>query len=92
MKPERPNVRDQLRSLWIKYLGDSFDTGKDFISSGGDSMTAIRLIRDIESLFDMEIDLSLLANNLTLDQLFLSITGHESCSHRSPPDDDWFAL
>lgn len=74
------NSEAEVVELWRKYLGPMADLQVDFIAEGGDSLTALRLLRDIENRFDMEFDLGKLIDGITIEQLIAQIENSRGSS------------
>lgn len=72
------NSKTEVVELWRKYLGPTANLQADFIAEGGDSLTAVRLLRDIENRFNMDFDLSKLTDGITIERLIAQIEGNRA--------------
>lgn len=60
---------DFVAERWRQYLGHEADLDRDFVTLGGDSISAMRLLRDLEDEFETELDLEGLKTGLTVAKL-----------------------
>lgn len=65
---------DKLIELWKKYTIPPFSFEKDFFQSGGDSLSAINLIVDIQNTFATRISLEAFMRNPTIQYLIAQAT------------------
>jgi fatty acid CoA ligase FadD9 len=81
-------IEQRLKTIIETTVGQSFSTGKEddvFISTGGDSLTAVRLSRMIENDLGISVPLrALLQPNMTLQQLAAVIKDPSQISSMSP--------
>jgi acyl carrier protein len=52
----RTDVFAQLSAVWVRILGHPVGPDDDFFDSGGDSLTAIRMIVEVQQTYRVEID------------------------------------
>ncbi len=54
--PERQAVSERLTEMWSRILRRDVAPQDDFFDSGGDSMTAVRMIVEVQTAFGVQID------------------------------------
>jgi acyl-coenzyme A synthetase/AMP-(fatty) acid ligase/acyl carrier protein len=64
------SVSQKIRSVWVNYLpGSSFEHNLGFEEAGGDSMSFVHFLADLQALFDREIPLQRWGKNVKPQQL-----------------------
>jgi acyl-coenzyme A synthetase/AMP-(fatty) acid ligase len=64
------SISNKIRAVWVTYLNSSsFENNLGFEEAGGDSMTFVHFLADLQALFDREIPLQNLGKNVKPQQL-----------------------
>lgn len=62
-----------LAKLWEKYTLNSNDINADFFESGGDSLSAINMIVEIQNIYGLDVSLESFMRNPFLSFLYKAI-------------------
>jgi acyl carrier protein len=66
-------ISNELVHAWSNIFGKSVNQTDDFFDLGGDSMTAIRMVSDLQARYGVEIDLEMFFNEPTITRLACAI-------------------
>jgi acyl carrier protein len=66
---ERKAITNNLTELWEKILRKEVDVEDDFFESGGDSMAAIRMVMEVQSTYNLEIEVETFFMEPTISRL-----------------------
>ncbi len=65
----RAAVSTGLLELWARILNKAVGPQDDFFDSGGDSMSAVRMIMDVQSTYGVEIDVETFFEAASVERL-----------------------
>lgn len=82
--------RTQLTTLWWTTLGRDAHTS-DFVRAGGDEITALALLAEVNASFDVDITLAEFMRRSTLDGLIALVGNAPRRSGQPPPTTDFAA-
>ncbi len=78
------SLSQKIRSVWVNYLpGSSFENNLGFEEAGGDSMSFVHFLADLQALFDREIPLQRWGKNVKPQQLMGWLKNEETNSYRA---------
>ena len=73
----KPSVSEPVLVIWEKFTLKPSDSDSDFFESGGDSLSAINMIVEIQKLFPVEISLEGFMRNPTLEFLLNAVQNNK---------------